>query len=212
MVSIVKNDTCYPNILRGKTSQGPFSQSMSNIKDYNADPGAKYLETTPNSISVDTLAGVVTVYLFTNIPGWTASADQSWITLIAKNIDNILEVNYTANTNASSRTATSTLSASGIADVTIPFLQNGTSGLQETGSASSIIVYPNPANNEVFVWYSNDYRGGRIEISDISGKRIKTIENISGNVIRVSRNEIAAGIYFVRITGQNNWNGKIIFR
>ena len=63
-----------------------------------------------------------------------------------------------------------------------------------------IKIYPNPFDNSVFV---TAYKGGNIEIIDVSGKIIYC-SKLSNEINRISTNHFSKGIYFVKIRDKDN--------
>lgn len=73
-------------------------------------------------------------------------------------------------------------------------------GIIET-SASGVSVYPNPAEDQVFIQFS-DSKSRKIEITDISGRVVQLVS--SGKAVEnISLEAYKAGVYFVRITEEN---------
>ncbi len=82
--------------------------------------------------------------------------------------------------------------------------------------SQSIHVYPNPSidkANIVLEGYSETYN---IQLIDQLGKVIRTIEGINDNIYELQRKNLAAGIYYVKITLDNKEfapvNKRVVFR
>jgi para-nitrobenzyl esterase len=79
-------------------------------------------------------------------------------------------------------------------------------------SAADIDLYPNPANTNFtinLVAFANNLV--TIEMYDVLGKRVANYASIKTNLFNVDRNNLPAGVYFVKITsGQNAVTKKII--
>jgi len=71
-------------------------------------------------------------------------------------------------------------------------------------SCRKILIYPNPAS--VFVRIKNDGLSGRIEIADITGRIVKVIEPLEGEINEIDLEGILPGIYVLRFT-----SGRIIY-
>ncbi|HHH52909.1 MAG TPA: T9SS type A sorting domain-containing protein [Bacteroidetes bacterium] len=69
-----------------------------------------------------------------------------------------------------------------------------------------ISIYPNPTVDYFHV--NSDAEIGKIEIYNIIGKKIKTLENTNSNTFDVS--DLRIGIYLVRIMDTNNKSLKVI--
>jgi len=206
MVSVVKKDTCYPAIKRGTVNSGPFSQSTSNIKDYNANQ-TDYLESDPKSLTLDTNAGTKVLNVWTNKTSWSATVDQSWLSLTINPDDNLLIVDYQANTDKSQRTATITISASGVPDLLIPVTQSGTSDIPSFDNLS-ISVFPNPSQDYFFVLIpENSGNFESLRMIDIAGKEVFRTTEQQGNVLKINRQGYAQGLYLLKI----GISGKVYF-
>ena len=71
---------------------------------------------------------------------------------------------------------------------------------------SGISIYPNPAIDMFHV--NSDIPVGKVEIFNIIGKKIKTIENVDSNTFNVA--DLRNGIYLVRIFSEHNKVLKVI--
>ncbi len=70
-----------------------------------------------------------------------------------------------------------------------------------------VTVYPNPAKDELNVnWDSTNNNATRILLFDISGKKIKVIDNIKINNSKINVSHLPNGIYLLEL--QNNTTGK----
>ncbi|MBT3423533.1 MAG: BACON domain-containing protein, partial [Bacteroidetes bacterium] len=158
-VTVVKNDTCYPTILRAQTSKGPFSQSMSNLRDYNADTTSDYLNVSLNTHTFDTTGGSFVFDIFTNLSSWSAVSDQSWLTVDVNIASRKLTVTATKNTETTLRQANITLSGAGVLDVIIVINQDGVVSIYEQ-EEHQLLVYPNPFD-QYFYLYMPETKGER---------------------------------------------------
>ena len=67
------------------------------------------------------------------------------------------------------------------------------------------IMYPNPANNTIQISMKNvDDTIENLTITDILGKTVKNIGDITSNEVSVDVSNFANGVYFVEITTANN--------
>ena len=68
---------------------------------------------------------------------------------------------------------------------------------------SFISIYPNPANETVNIKFKNGYKlPDFIELSDVTGKTVMQIKNISTN-LTLNISSLANGIYFCKFTSKN---------
>lgn len=76
-------------------------------------------------------------------------------------------------------------------------------GIAEKDKTAQADVYPNPFTTAVTFRFPGPLRNARLELTDNTGRRIRTITGISGNTLNLQREELPSGIYFYRITGEN---------
>lgn len=80
---------------------------------------------------------------------------------------------------------------------------------------NQISVYPNPAKNTFRVKFSGSVSGDelKVELYDMMGIKVKEMISSVQNEIRISREALPAGAYFVRISTEGNWIGtsKMVF-
>ena len=62
---------------------------------------------------------------------------------------------------------------------------------------NSIIVYPNPATNEITIQLDSDYPG-EIVLYDMQGKKIKRMD-ISGLINNMNVNNLSTGEYMIKV-------------
>ena len=75
-----------------------------------------------------------------------------------------------------------------------------------------IIIYPNPFINFTTIYIKNNSDQLQLSIYDMYGKRIKLINNISGDKIKIERENLISGIYFYELKQETGdiFTGKII--
>ncbi len=81
----------------------------------------------------------------------------------------------------------------------LPFAINGTVGplgIATTDFSSAVLIYPNPVKNSFTITMPNAVKADYLEIYDISGRKIKSIDKVD-TVINVS--ELAVGNYTLKV-------------
>ena len=63
-----------------------------------------------------------------------------------------------------------------------------------------IEIYPNPASNQLTINFGSKIENAIINITDLSGKSVKTMTDVSGHKINLTLNNISSGVYFVNIS------------
>ncbi len=74
---------------------------------------------------------------------------------------------------------------------------------KETLPNLSFSIAPNPFTDQTSIFFADTQNKTTIVITDILGKEIRTII-FSGNQLDISKNEMTAGIYFVKAIDKNN--------
>ncbi|MGB3947461.1 MAG: choice-of-anchor tandem repeat GloVer-containing protein [Bacteroidia bacterium] len=84
-------------------------------------------------------------------------------------------------------------------------------GIVSNDLETRISMYPNPTKDYLTVVFPNKQSRTKINIIDVLGKEIKSI-NVTGNQLIIETNELKAGIYFMEIIeeGKNFISKKII--
>ncbi len=75
-----------------------------------------------------------------------------------------------------------------------------------------VSVQPNPFTNQTLLRFQNDTNEKhRLELTDMSGKQVRLIENIEGTELTITRNNLPQGIYMYRLTGEERIaTGKLV--
>lgn len=77
----------------------------------------------------------------------------------------------------------------------------GTTGVGNISIADAFTMYPNPANNVLYVYPKVSFKGNAtIDIISITGAKVKTVVVESGKENNVDLSNMESGVYFVRIT------------
>jgi hypothetical protein len=72
-------------------------------------------------------------------------------------------------------------------------------------------IYPNPATESINIICGDNATGSLVEIVDVNGKVVKTATVLSGNSVVVPTQDLAPGVYFVRVNkGSVVLTGKFI--
>ncbi len=66
-----------------------------------------------------------------------------------------------------------------------------------------ISVFPNPFSSETTVKFNEYLKNASLTLCNIFGQELKIIKNISGQEIKLQRDNLSSGIYFIRFTQDN---------
>jgi hypothetical protein len=180
-VAVVKKDTCYPTILRAQTTSGPFSQSLSNIKDFSAN--ANYLEVSPivQTLEIDS-GSAATFTVYTTLKSWEAKTTDSWITVKRSVSTNSIVVYVTENKSDDPRQGNVTVSGVDVDDVILTINQVGkvSSVEEDIDQTTTMNIYPNPFNEFTNIYYELNKRSNvRLEVFDMMGKLVEVLADES---------------------------------
>ncbi len=87
-------------------------------------------------------------------------------------------------------------------------------GINETNGPLTIKVYPNPSSGNTTLKFDNlSNKQYQLGIYDTQGRCVKLIFGITNNEIKLDRDELYNGLYFIRLYSDNKveFTGKIIF-
>jgi len=218
-VAVVKPDTCFPTILRGsKTNNtGPFSQSTSNIKDYNIGQ-TSYLDVYPLELQIERLYGSKgTIELFTNLTDLNVESTQGWLNITKDLVNNKIELMaLSENTFKYARSSHVIISGNGVTARQVLVYQlgtDGTSSLPDELSKGEMLVYPNPVTNIANVILPDSEKEIKyISFYDLNGKIIYEQSNVEGNMMSINVGNIASGCYFIKVVGEKTYYQKLVIQ
>jgi hypothetical protein len=79
----------------------------------------------------------------------------------------------------------------------------GTGISQLTYNEQQVLIYPNPFNYSATIQFNSTLVNAELNIYNLYGQKIKTINNISGDKIKIDRENLSSGIYFIHLTQDN---------
>ncbi|HBS86952.1 MAG: hypothetical protein A2W91_01930 [Bacteroidetes bacterium GWF2_38_335] len=75
---------------------------------------------------------------------------------------------------------------------------------------SNYTVYPNPAQNEIFIETSNFSSRFKYDLFDATGRKVKVSDELTGNTtIKINTSDLSPGMYSLRISGDD---GVIVYK
>lgn len=211
-VAVVMPDTCYPTHVRAGTTSGPFSQSLSNLKDYGVSR-PDYFDVMPQSVILDSGKDSITINIFTNLKDWSISHGKSWLNVEKDEFNKIITISSSVNFKNVDRVDTIFLSAGDLEVKTIIVTQSAMSSIEEGKLVNSIKIYPNPFTEETNIAYKlKTVANVNIEVYNSFGKKIETLadyEQKPGNyVLSFNPKQHSDGLYFIKL----QFNNKVLIR
>jgi hypothetical protein len=219
-IAVQMPDTCNPQILRGQTSKGPFSQSMSNMKDYSTGQ-VDYVEAYPTLISIDSSYGASgTIEVFTNLTDWKVESSQGWLSVERDLATSTITIRaLAANEYDYARSAYVAITSGGkLPPFVISVMQRGLDNSisikePESVEAEDIFVYPNPFKSAtVFELPACENKMRIIEIIDMNGRVVHRDQDVEGHTYYYADSDLSKGLYYVRIIADRIYTAKIIKR
>jgi hypothetical protein len=82
-------------------------------------------------------------------------------------------------------------------------IPNCTVGIKEIYLSSRIIVYPNPFSSQAILQTDGIFKNATLTMYNCFGQTVNQINNISGQTVTISRDNVPNGLYFIRMTQDN---------
>jgi len=80
-------------------------------------------------------------------------------------------------------------------------------------TAQNIEIYPNPMNSKTTVYFNNPNNTEyQLNIYDITGKIVKTVNNITDESVIIYKNQLNSGIYIIELKGNITYRNRLIVK
>jgi len=156
-----------------------------------ADSGACYGISLGVSNTLTTITAPISQFL---------QPDWSDLTAIPLQLDSVKYVSISPNVDPTNNAVSGTIVVSELLLCNVSPI----TGIKNiSGTKSRIKVYPNPAENVVYI-ESNNLLNARIDIMNISGATVISKESINSNIEQIDVSGLSRGMYFIRITNSDN--------
>jgi len=99
-----------------------------------------------------------------------------------------------------------------ITNTTINIFEGTPEGVNEEKKAADLIIYPNPSAGFVTIEYKASVKKYSLRIVDVSGRIVKTIDNIIDKKMLLNIEDLDKGIYFISIIDEENIVSKKIIK
>jgi hypothetical protein len=76
-------------------------------------------------------------------------------------------------------------------------------GINENSNKDIISVFPNPFISSTTIQTIGNLKNATLTIYNSFGQTLKQVKNISGQTVSLSRDNLASGLYFIRLTEEN---------
>lgn len=166
---------------------------------------APALNVTPPSQSVAASAGSTNFTVSSN-SSWTVSSNQSWCTATPSGTgDGTITATYQANTLNTSRSATLTVTVSGLPSQTVTVQQDASSVGVGEQDAAAFVIYPNPVVSQVNI-AGESLKNTETEVSiyNINSNKVLGPVKLSGSPSSIDLGALPEGVYFIRIGSESN--------
>ena len=149
---------------------------------------------TGGNLTTDSVNFYLADYRFTNNTQDYIVKDWRWVDLTS--LGNIDSVSFTL--------SSSDVGAYGIntpAFFAIDNFNDQTVSIDELSNELTFSIYPNPAKGSVSVQLENN--ANNLQIIDIAGRTVITRNNLSTGIHKLKLSDLNAGIYFIKISNEN---------
>ncbi len=78
-------------------------------------------------------------------------------------------------------------------------------GIDEKNNKNNFIAFisPNPFNNFTIIKFNSDFNNVDLAIYNLSGQKVKSIDNFNGRQIKLEKENLKKGIYFIKLSRRN---------
>lgn len=84
-----------------------------------------------------------------------------------------------------------------------------TSVIENNLLSSNMRVFPNPSSSYTVVEFNDNSNKHNVTVMDITGRVVKTINNYEFNALRIERDGLTSGTYFINVVNSNNQTATI---
>ncbi|MBI4647108.1 MAG: T9SS type A sorting domain-containing protein [Bacteroidia bacterium] len=86
-------------------------------------------------------------------------------------------------------------------------------GIMEIELPGALAIYPNPFTQQTTIVFSNPASSKyTLEITELTGRTVHWIQNITSESIRIDKGNLAPGCYLIELRGDRVYRGKVITR
>jgi len=225
-VSVQKPDPCIPTGGGKKADSGPYSHALSNVDDNRLQAGQAPPDTillSNHSIDENNMIGAligklstvdadtIDIHTYQLIPGEGDEGNGAF-TLIGELLvagdyfDYETQDNYSIRIRCTDKydNIREEIFAITVNDVSEP------TGYQQY-STQPIMVYPNPFNTSTTVVFPNpNEKEYRLVVTDLSGKVVRSIDNITTSSFILQKENLEKGLYLIELRGTRIYRGRIV--
>ncbi len=156
----------------------------------------------PSNCHVSAESGSTIFNILSNT-NWTASDDSDWLIISPSSgvNDATLTANYEENTTANARTATITVSGSGL-NISATVTQDYYNSIYETTLSRQIKVYPTPAVNSIAVKFNDiSQMVQKICMVDMQGRVVLIVDDnkLNSDNIQIDVSKLPKGVFYLNI-------------
>lgn len=74
------------------------------------------------------------------------------------------------------------------------------SSVNQLSASQQLLIYPNPFNSSATILFDSEVINAELNIYNLQGQIVRSVNNISGNKIEIERGNLERGNYFIRLT------------
>jgi hypothetical protein len=88
--------------------------------------------------------------------------------------------------------------------------KTSTNALFENNNISANLrLYPNPTSTYTVIEFNDNANSHNVQLLDIAGRVIRTYDNHKYNTLRIDKEELTSGVYFINVYNDKNQKGAI---
>jgi len=82
-------------------------------------------------------------------------------------------------------------------------------GINENILSANLKLYPNPTSTYTVIEFNDNSANHNVQLLDLAGRVVRTYDNHKYNTLRVDKDELTPGIYFLNVSNDKNQTGSI---
>jgi len=93
----------------------------------------------------------------------------------------------------------------------VKIYSDASAGIESLTDNGNLKIYPNPFNNKTIIEFPNPSNEPfKLTLTDLSGKVVRIINNITDSLYELDREGLSNGFYFIELRGEKTYRGKIL--
>ncbi len=93
----------------------------------------------------------------------------------------------------------------------VKIFSDASAGITSYDYNGNLKIYPNPFNNKTIIeFYNPSNYPFRLILTDLSGKIVRMVDNVTDSLCELDREGLSKGFYFIELQGEKIYRGKVL--